>query len=164
VIFATVGTQLPFPRLMTMLDRIAGEQGLRVIAQTCDSAFRAVNLQCHASLAPGEFDEYVKTCRLLVSHAGIGSILTARKYGKPIVIMPRQVRLGEHRNDHQMATARQLGGRKGIYVVQDDAALRALLSGGEAISVPDHVSEAPLAGFLRAHLAALGRREARVRR
>jgi len=146
-----------------MLDRIAGEQGLRVIAQTCDDAFRADNLQCHATLAPKEFDAYVGSCRLLVSHAGIGSILTARKYGKPIVIVPRQACLGEHRNDHQMATARQLEGRKGIYVAKDDAALRALVSGGEAMSAPDRMSEAPLAAFLRAHLDALGRKKAGAR-
>lgn len=36
----------------------------------------------------------------------MGSILTALEFGKRLVVMPRRSDLGEHRNDHQIATAK----------------------------------------------------------
>ncbi len=41
----------------------------------------------------------------IVAHAGMGTILTALEMGKPLLVMPRRAALGEHRNDHQLATA-----------------------------------------------------------
>ena len=64
----------------------------------------------------------------IVSHAGIGTVLKAKEYRKPIILFPRRAATGEHRNDHQMATCAQLEGRPGIFVAYDDAALAQLLS------------------------------------
>ena len=40
----------------------------------------------------------------IVAHAGMGTILTALETGKRLLVMPRRAALGEHRNDHQLAT------------------------------------------------------------
>jgi UDP-N-acetylglucosamine transferase subunit ALG13 len=65
--------------------------------------FRAVEL-----LAPLEFRQRVQQARVVVSHAGMGTVLTALELGKPLLVMPRRGDLKETRNDHQIATARQL--------------------------------------------------------
>lgn len=70
-------------------------------------------------MAPQEFEREVAEADIVVSHAGIGSIISARLHGIPIVIMPRQAILEEHRNDHQMSTAREFADREGIHVVHD---------------------------------------------
>ena len=128
MIFATVGTQLPFPRLLGALDQIAGRRGLRIVAQTCGDAQARPHLETHEHLDPATFDRFVQEATVIVGHAGIGSILSAGRAGKPIILYPRRASLGEHRNEHQLATAAALGEREGIHVAHTDEALDALLA------------------------------------
>ncbi len=59
----------------------------------------------------------------------MGSILTALELEKPIIIFPRRAALGEHRNEHQLATAKKFSGRtEGVYVAFDEAELIELLT------------------------------------
>ncbi|GAA4823531.1 hypothetical protein GCM10023232_21490 [Sphingosinicella ginsenosidimutans] len=130
MILATVGTQLPFPRMIEALDRIAGRHSFAVFAQTADRACGARHLDHAPFLAPDEFTTRARTADLLVGHAGIGTVLTAKRLGKPLIVYPRRFALGEHRNDHQMATAHALAEVKGIYVAWDDAGFEDLLTAG----------------------------------
>ena len=57
--------------------------------------------------------------------------------------MPRWAHLREHRNDHQRATVKQLGGRPGIHVAEDETHLGPVLDrvlaengGPQATSIP----------------------------
>jgi UDP-N-acetylglucosamine transferase subunit ALG13 len=127
VILATVGTQLPFPRFIDLLDEIAGTHRLEIVAQTCDPAAAPAHLKAVAQLAPVEFDRLVAECTVLVGHAGIGTVLSALKAGKPVILFPRHSSLGEHRNDHQIATAESFRDRDGIYVADDREALERYL-------------------------------------
>src|SRR5689334_12464100 len=57
------------------------------------------------------YDELLDTARrarVVVSHAGVGSILMARGGGKTAVVMPRRHALGEAVDDHQVPLARRL--------------------------------------------------------
>ena len=57
-------------------------------------------------LFPGEeFQRLFARADLVVSHAGMGNIIACLEADKPLVLLPRQAKLGEHRNDHQMDTA-----------------------------------------------------------
>ncbi len=128
MIFVTVGTQLPFDRLIKMMDDIAPELGRPVIAQTGVGTYFCRNIQSSANYGPIEFDDYVKRCDILVAHAGMGTVLKAYKYRKPVILVPRKAALGEHRNDHQLATVSQLRSRIGIYVAETEEELRSLLA------------------------------------
>ena len=59
----------------------------------------------------------------MVAHAGMGSIITALELGKRIIVMPRRAKLGEHRNDHQVATAKQFAAQGRIEVALDEREL-----------------------------------------
>lgn len=128
MIFATTGTQLPFPRLIGALDALAPGLSEPVIAQIGPDRGVYSNLECYASLDAEAFEARFSAARLVVAHAGIGSILSAKRHGKPIVIVPRRHDLGEHRNDHQVATARELQDRQGLHVAWDTDALAGFLS------------------------------------
>lgn len=128
MIFVTVGTQLPFDRLIRAIDGLAPKIGRRVFAQTSESSFQPAHIEWRPFIRPTEVDSFFREADVIVAHAGIGTILTAQKYGKPLIVMPRRAALGEHRNDHQLATAKGLEGRRGIYVAQDEAMLADLLS------------------------------------
>ena len=85
----------------------------------------------------------------------MGSILTALQYRKPIIIMPRRAALGEHRNDHQLATAKWLGNKSGIFVAEDETALLNLLSNKETLISGEEISEYGNPDFLARLKAAI---------
>lgn len=118
MIFAIAGTQLPFPRLMNTMDELAGRLEFNVLAQTADTQFTSKTMRTVAFLPEAEFDEALAQTRLIVAHAGIGVIMAAAEMNKPIIIMPRRADLGEHRNDHQIATAHRFASVPGITVVE----------------------------------------------
>lgn len=149
MIFLTVGTQLPFDRLVAAVDAWAGVSRVRVFAQTGAGSYQPRHCEFADYLAPAQADDLFRKADLIVSHAGMGSILTALKYRKRILILPRRASLGEHRNDHQLATARWLGKKPGVFVADETEDVARLLSArevlqcGEAIS--DHADPALLA-------------------
>jgi len=123
VILLTVGMQLGFDRLIRAIDELAPHLPMPVLAQTGMGAYTPHHMEVRPRIAPVEFDALARDAALIVSHAGIGTVLTARRLGKPIVLFPRRAALGEHRNDHQVATARQLQGRPGILLAFEEAEL-----------------------------------------
>ncbi|MGR3540545.1 MAG: glycosyltransferase [Hasllibacter sp.] len=128
MILVTVGTQLPFPRLLAAMDALAAGLDEEVIAQAGPDPDGYPSLQVHRQIAPGAFDALATRARVLVAHAGIGTVLTARAHGVPLVAMPRRAALGEHRNDHQMATAARLEGRAGIAIAWEAGDLPPLVA------------------------------------
>ena len=58
----------------------------------------------------------------------MGSIITAIDNNKPIVIMPRLHKYGEHRNDHQLATAHKFRYFKNVYCVENEADISKVLT------------------------------------
>lgn len=80
-----------------------------------------------AHLSPSEYEDQIKKADLIVSHAGMGTILTAFTHGKPIVIMPRRGHLLETRNDHQYTTVKNLAERPGLFVAEDETQLSAVM-------------------------------------
>jgi UDP-N-acetylglucosamine transferase subunit ALG13 len=134
VIIVTVGMQLGFDRLIAAMDGLAPDLGMKVIAQTGKGAYVPRNMDVRTKIAPAEFEALVGEAQLIVAHAGIGTVLTAARCQKPIVLMPRRADMGEHRNDHQLATARKLAGRPGILVAADETELAARIAEGLAMT------------------------------
>lgn len=135
MIFVTVGTDGPFDRLIRAVDSWAGEAGCTdVFAQIGRSSLHPAHIQHVQFLSPGEFHARFTTASLIVAHAGMGTILTALRYEKPILVMPRRVVLGEQRNDHQMATARRLCAQGQIAVAYDEAELTRMLCAIEEVT------------------------------
>lgn len=128
MIFLAVGTQMPFDRLVKAVDEWAGAApGREVFAQIGKTDFRPRHMEYRPTLEPREFAKMVQRCRAIVAHAGMGSILSALQAGKPILVFPRRGDLREHRNDHQVATAKQMRGRPGVIVALDESELAAAL-------------------------------------
>jgi UDP-N-acetylglucosamine transferase subunit ALG13 len=110
VIFVTVGTQLPFERLVAAVDAWSSQRVPRfdVLAQVGSGSTAYRNIRCVRSLDSQQYAGAIAAAELIVAHAGTGSILTALGRGVPTIVMPRDNLRGEHRDDHQMQTARQL--------------------------------------------------------
>jgi len=109
MIFVTTGTQAPFNRLVRAMDNIADELGgEEIIVQASGVDFKTRNLRIVTFLHPTAYNEIFNEARLIVSHAGMGSIVSALTHAKPIIVIPRAASLGEHRNDHQIDGARKM--------------------------------------------------------
>jgi len=131
MIFVTVGSQLPFGRLIRAVDHWSLQQPRPdVFAQIADPGPRGYvpqHMEWARFLAPDDFARGVAEASLVIAHAGMGSIISALMAIKPIVIMPRRASLQEHRNDHQLATARKFQGRPNVHVVIDENDLPAVI-------------------------------------
>ncbi|MBO9450817.1 glycosyltransferase family 28 protein [Tropicibacter sp. R16_0] len=128
MIFATVGTQLPFRRMLHALDDWAGSNpGVPVLAQTGDGQCAFHHMETVEQLGQREFRQRFKAAKLIVAHAGMGTILSAAELGKPIVLMPRRAEFGEHRNDHQLDTAQEMMRLSNVTVANDAEALHETL-------------------------------------
>lgn len=116
LILVTVGTQLPFDRLIEIVDGAAPGIGQPVLAQTGRGAYVPRNIEHRQMIDPVEFADILSRVSLIVAHAGIGTLLMAQKHQKPIIVFPRRASLGEHRNEHQLATVKAVETRQGVYV------------------------------------------------
>ncbi|MDZ4753048.1 MAG: glycosyltransferase [Phycisphaerae bacterium] len=124
MIFVTVGAQMPFERMCRAVDRWAAKRERSdVFAQIGETEWRPSVIRWTAMIQPSEFKTTVEACSVIVAHAGMGSILTALQYGKPILVMPRRGDLRETRNDHQVATARRFRELGKVSVAFDDTDL-----------------------------------------
>jgi UDP-N-acetylglucosamine transferase subunit ALG13 len=109
MIFATTGTQLPFDRLLLGLDTWAARNlSIPIVAQAGLTSHRFRHLQTVTEMPQSDFRRHFQAARLVVAHAGMGTILSALELGIPLIIMPRRTQFGEHRNDHQQDTAREM--------------------------------------------------------
>lgn len=119
MIFVTVGTQLPFDRLVKAVDVWAARSNASVFAQVGPSTTRFENIETAPFLTPDETTKRIRTASLIVAHAGMGTIFTCLAARRPLIVLPRSAELGEHRNEHQRATARKLGDRGIVTVAWD---------------------------------------------
>ncbi len=123
-IFVTVGTQLPFDRLVRIVDDWAGRTpGADVFGQIGPTSYRPRHMRWAQFIDADACRRHVRDATAVVAHAGMGTIITALELGTPVIVVPRLASLGEHRNDHQIATARHLVDRHGVAVAADDGEL-----------------------------------------
>jgi UDP-N-acetylglucosamine transferase subunit ALG13 len=64
-----------------------------------------------------EMLQHFRTAEAVITHAGVGSILCARRAGHLPIVVPRRRRHGEHVDDHQAELARALDERRAVVAV-----------------------------------------------
>lgn len=119
-IFVSVGSMMPFDRLVRTMDEwAAANPGTPVEIQIGKGSYEPRHALWVRTLPLGDYQARVAGCALFVAHCGMGSIITAIQAGKPILMLPRLADQGEHNTDHQLATARHVGIRPGLHVAAD---------------------------------------------
>jgi len=127
MIFVTIGNDYRnFDRLIRKMDEIALRIPSEMVIQRGYSKYIPKNVK-HFDFVPLDTAvKYIQEARLVVSHAGIGTIILCKEYGVPIIILPRRRSYGEHMNDHQFEIAKALEKKEGenIYVAYEEDQLR----------------------------------------
>ena len=105
MIFVTLGTQdKSFKRLLEMIDKEIEKGNIKekVIVQAGFTKYDTKNMELFDLLDKDDFDKYIKNCDLLITHGGVGSILTGLKNNKKVIACPRLAKYKEHMNNHQI--------------------------------------------------------------
>ena len=107
--FVCVGNATqPFRRLLDGVTAIARDLPQPVFVQSGSTPFHAKGCESAPFLNMSEFQSRVDRSKLLIMHAGAGSLITAVRAGKVPVVMARRARYAEHVDDHQIEFAREL--------------------------------------------------------
>jgi UDP-N-acetylglucosamine transferase subunit ALG13 len=106
-----------------------------------------------------ELADRMREARVVVCHAGVGSIMLARKCGHRPVVLPRRVGLGEAVDDHQLHMGRRLHEAGLVTLVEDERDLPAAVGVAGVTAVASTGSQlagaAALAADLRGFLGTL---------
>lgn len=109
MILVITGThQQPFNRLLQAVDALATSE--ERIYQTGYSTYVPAHGQVRAFLPPDEMKQLMQQARVIVCHAGTGTVMSALDCGKCPVVAPRLERFGEHVDDHQLQLVAGLEG------------------------------------------------------
>lgn len=108
MIYVAVGTQkFQFNRLLSMIDELIdkGEIKEEVFAQIGNSDYKPRNYEFETFLSKDEFEGYIEKCDLLITHGGVATIIAGLRRNKPVIVVPRLGKYGEHVDDHQLQIA-----------------------------------------------------------
>jgi len=108
-IFASVGNATqPFDRFLKLVDEAARRVGRRTLIQTGAGSYRPRYAEAVDFVGREEFDELCRAADYVITHAGVGSVMTAVRLGKVPIVVPRRAAEGEVINDHQFELATEL--------------------------------------------------------
>ena len=126
MIFVTVGNHFQeFDRLLKKMDDIAPRIPHEIVVQRGYSNYVPRNTESFDFVPMDEAMQYIQKSDLVISHAGIGTIILCKEKGIPLILFPRRKKYGEHGTDHQVEIAQVLEerGDKNIYVVYEEEQL-----------------------------------------
>ena len=105
MIFVILGTQdKGFVRLLEEIDRLINDGVISdsVIAQIGHTKYYSENMKLMDFIGIDQFNDYIKSADLIITHGGVGAILNALLQHKKVIAVPRRAEFNEHENDHQI--------------------------------------------------------------
>ena len=146
MILVTLGTQdKGFERLLKQVDEEIKKGNIKekVVVQAGYTKYESPNMEIFDLIPTDEFDNLVSKARLIITHAGAGSILSAVKKGKVVIAAPRLKKYGEHTNDHQLQIAKEFADAGYILELRDFHKLDKLLEKSKTFKPKKFVSNTP---------------------
>ena len=118
--FITVGNgEKSFSRLFINLEKFFELMPQPIIAQCGNTEFKSPKVKTYKFMELGKFKEYISKSKLIICHAGMGTMMQAIQSNKIPVCVPRMAKHDEIINDHQVDIAKALGKQKKIIYVRN---------------------------------------------
>ena len=106
MILVTLGTQdKKFYRLLDAIQKQIDNGNIKeevVVQAGYSSNYCSEKMKIFDLIPVSEFDELIAKCDLLITHGGVGSIISGLKNNKKVIAAARLSEYGEHTNDHQL--------------------------------------------------------------
>jgi UDP-N-acetylglucosamine transferase subunit ALG13 len=152
MIFVTVGTnEAPFDRLLQAVDDLSPTEEL--VVQYGASSVRPKSATLYEFLPFEGIVEHVQRARVVVTHAGVGSVMVALAAARRPVVLPRLRQYGEAVDDHQLAFAERFAATGHVVLLPSEAALAAALDNGTGPGRSRDFDEGALVDEVRAFIA-----------
>ena len=120
MIFVTVGnSNIGFERLIRAMDTLAPKLPYEVVMQIGSSAYIPVNAKWFRYCDYETMLSHFKNAKVIITHAGAGTILDILMLGKKPIVVPRLKEFGEHIDDHQLEITNALEEKGLIMPVYD---------------------------------------------
>jgi len=153
MIFVTVATHFQgFDRLIREMDLIAGKINEEVIAQIGSTKYQPKNIKYFTYIEEELILKLYKESRIIVTHAGAGTLLTILKYKKPVIIVPRLKKYNEHVDDHQLELAEVLKNKDNVIIVYDIENLEDALTKADKLTYTEFKQNKELVFFLKDYI------------
>jgi UDP-N-acetylglucosamine transferase subunit ALG13 len=123
--FISIGNaHQPFERLLNgvvdNMDILPGP----VIVQCGHTLFKDTRCVYSSFFSLEQYNRFIEDAKLLILHAGAGSVIKALRAGKRPIVVPRRKRYREHVNDHQLDLAVMLSRMDKIELVLETSDLK----------------------------------------
>lgn len=144
MIFVILGTQkFQLNRLIKQIDKYI-EEGLideEVIAQIGNSDYEPKYYSYHRFLDKSEFEDLIRKARVVITHSGVGSIITALNTRKPIIVFPRLEKFKEHVDDHQLGIAKAFAKNGYVLCCEENDDLMELIEKSSTYEFREYISQ-----------------------
>lgn len=144
MIFLAVGTQkFPFDRLLKSIDELIDKGKItdEVFAQIGNCTYEPKNYKYKRFLNKQEFENCIGCCSLIITHSGVATIVESIKKNKPVIVMPRLCKYGEHVDDHQVQIAESFQKSNLIFECRENDNLYLLIEKAKTHKFDKYVSQ-----------------------
>jgi UDP-N-acetylglucosamine transferase subunit ALG13 len=137
-VFVSLGTIQPykFDRMIDSMSELLKES--EVTWQIGKTSKEPIFGTVHRLMSKECMAEIIQESDVVITHAGVGSILSALSLGKMPIVVPRLSQFNEHVDDHQLEIASELSNR-GLIIYRENTgpSLDDLVLASKSIVVPD---------------------------
>ena len=105
MILVLLGTQNnSFNRLLEEIEKNIKDGTIKeeVIVQAGYTKFESKNMKIFDLIPRERLEKFQAQANLIITHGGVGSIITSIRKGKKVIAVPRLHQYGEHVNNHQI--------------------------------------------------------------
>ena len=138
MIFVVLGTQdKRFDRLISLVDEAVSKGWIQeeVIVQAGCTDYLSSSMKIIDYISMDEFEKYMNDCRILITHGGVGTIMSALRLKKPVIACARLAKYGEHHNDHQCEIIENFYEKNYLLQIKDGETLQNALKQAESFEV-----------------------------
>jgi UDP-N-acetylglucosamine transferase subunit ALG13 len=159
MILVLLGTfQIEFPRPLMVIEQLKQENKIqeKVIVQNGFTSFNSSLLDLRPFMSSEELDKLYQEARIIITHAGTGSLMKGIKMGKKVISVPRLKKYGEHIDDHQLEIHTEFEKLKYIYPWNEGDSLERILADIENFVPAKYVShKEDMVQYLKSYIDSL---------
>ena len=134
MILITLGTQdKDFTRLLDLVQKQIDKGNIKdkVVVQAGHTKYESNDMEIFDLIDREKFSELISQCDLLITHGGVGSIITGLQNNKKVIVAPRLSKYNEHMNDHQIQITENFSRMKYILPLYENDDLGKVLKQAE---------------------------------